>query len=155
MTTYLLPLLLALPLIGEGDFAPDPQEKTEKKVILRSHSEKQGFLGVQIRDLDKEMAGELKVKTEEGALVVEVTEKSPAEKAGILENDVIVQFDGRTISDSEDLIKAVRRVAPGKEATVVLDRKGDRKSLKVTVGKQKNEPMAFTLSVPHPPARKP
>ena len=153
MTTFVLPLLLAIPLIGGGDTAPDPQEKTDKKVIVRTQSGKQGFLGVQIRDLDKEKAEELKAKVEEGALVVEVTEKSPAEKAGIREDDIIVQFDGRSISDSEDLIKAVRRTSPGAEATVVLERKGDRKTLKVTVGKQKDAPMAFNFTIPHPPAK--
>lgn len=152
MTALLLPLLLAIPLVGEGAPAAPPQEKREK-IIVRSHSENQGFLGVQIRDLDREKADELKVKAGEGALVIEVTDKSPAAKAGIQENDVIVLFDGRTISDSEDLIKAVRRVAPGTEAAVVLERKGDRKTLKVTVGKQKDEPREFTFTLPHPPAK--
>lgn len=154
MLTFLLPLLLAIPLTGEGDFSAPPQEKTEKQVTVRVKQGKQGFLGVQIRDLDSEQAAELKVKAEEGALVVDVTSKSPAEKAGILKDDVILQFNGRTISDSEDLIKAVRRLSPGTEASVLLERKGEKKTLKVTVGKGKGDPMTYAFTVPHPLMRR-
>ncbi len=74
-------------------------------------------------------------KVEEGALVNEVERKSPADSAGIEEGDVIVEFDGRKIYDADDLSKSVGRAKPGTTVTVVVDRKGAAKTLKVTLGK--------------------
>jgi serine protease Do len=147
MIAHLLPIILAIPLSGSWDpsCAMAAQEE-EKQVVVRSASGKQGYLGVQITDLTKEKGKELKAKATEGAVVVAVTEESPAEKAGIAENDVIIEFNGRAIYDSEDLTKAVRRVSPGTSVTVVVERKGQRKSLKATVGKAKST--TFNIAIP-------
>jgi serine protease Do len=147
MITHLLPIILAIPLSGSWDPSlATPAQEEEKQVIVRTASGKQGYLGVQITDLTKEKGKELKAKATEGAVVTAVTEESPAEKAGIAENDVIIEFNGRTIYDSEDLTKAVRRVSPGTSVTVVVDRKGQKKSLKATIGKAKST--TFNLAIP-------
>jgi S1-C subfamily serine protease len=151
MITHLLPIILAIPLSGSWDpTCAIPAQEEEKQVIVRTAPGKQGYLGVQITDLTTEKGKELKAKAKEGAVVVAVTEESPAEKAGIAENDVIIEFNGRTIYDSEDLTKAVRRVPPGTSVTVVVDRKGQKKSLKATVGKA--ESMSFNIAIPRVPS---
>ncbi len=128
--------LTVLPVLfhGEPSYAMQDDNDKTATVVIRT-SEKQGFLGVSVRDMDADLAKKMKIKTQEGALVTAVEEGSPAEKAGILKDDLIVQFGGKIISNVEDLQKNVRKAAPGTEATVVVMRGGQKKSLKASVGK--------------------
>lgn len=155
MRYSLLPVLLVLPLAFNGNAMGETQEKKEKTITVTSRSSRPGWLGVEIQDLNAKTAKKKNLKSEEGALVTHVTEKSPAEKAGLKAGDVVVDFNSRTIYDSEDLTKAVQRTKPGTSVPVIIQRDADRKTLQVTVGKRKNEALAFfndapgAMSVPH------
>jgi serine protease Do len=141
--------MLALLLSGTS---PTPsQTREEKDIVVTKKSHRQGWLGVQIQDMTARKAKELKVTTEEGALVTEVTAESPAEKSGVKKDDIVVEFNGRAIYDSDDLMKAVRRTRPGTNAAVVVNRKEGRKTLQVTVGKLKNQPWGVASVMPVPP----
>jgi C-terminal processing protease CtpA/Prc len=140
MTSRLLTILLALPLLFSGSAIAGAQEKPEKTVDVTTRATRQGWLGVEIRDLTAKTAKKKNLKTEEGALVAKVTEKSPAETAGIKDGDVIVEFNGHTIYDSDDLTKAVRRTKPGTNVPVVVQRDSEKKTLQVTIGKMKHDP---------------
>ncbi len=135
-------LALMLPLLLWG--TPPANSQTHKDLTIRTETRtpRQGWLGIQIRDLTQNQAKELQVSPEEGALVTDVTADSPADKGGIKKNDVIVDFNGRAIYDSEDLLKAVRRTKPGTAATVVVERKDGKKNLQLTVGKLKRDSWA-------------
>ncbi len=136
-------LALVLPLLLWGNPPASGQSRQEKTIVVEPRTPRQGWLGVQIQDLTTERAKELQVAAEEGALVTDVTADSPAEKGGIKKNDVVVEFNGRTIYDSDDLMKAVRRTKPGTSAAVVVARKEGKKNLQVTMGKLKRR--AWTL----------
>ena len=64
---------------------------------------KKGWLGVTTTDMTPRLARSMHVKTNEGALVRNVMEDSPAERAGIKEDDIIVDFNGAKIVDGDDL----------------------------------------------------
>ncbi len=130
-------LALVFPLVLGGNPPAGSQPRQEKKIVIESGTTRQGWLGVGIQNMTAEQAKELNVATEEGALVTDVTPGSPAEKGGIRKDDVIVGFNGRTIYDGDDLMKAVRRAKPGTAAQVVVERKEGKKDLQVTVGKLK------------------
>jgi C-terminal processing protease CtpA/Prc len=101
-------------------------------------SSKHGWLGVAIQDITPEIEKAMGLKSgHRGALVSDVTKKSPADSAGIKEKDIIVQFGEETISDASDLQKAVADTKPGTKVSVVVLRKGDKKTIDVVVGKQK------------------
>jgi len=68
-----------------------------------------------------------------GALVAEVTPKSPAEKAGIKSGDVITEFNGKPVRDSRHLKLQVAELAPGMKVPVKILRDGDEKSLEVVL----------------------
>lgn len=110
-----------------------------------------GWLGVSVQDVSKKLAESRKLKAASGAYVSGVSEGSPAEKAGILEGDVIVEFDGRRIDDRDELVRAVRRAEPGEAVAVVVDRKGAKKTLTATLDAAPT-PEAMTLTVPDIPA---
>ncbi len=145
-------LALILPLLLWGSPPASSQSRQEKKIIIEPGAARQGWLGIQIRDLTSQQAKDLEVSSEEGALVTDVTTDSPADKGGIKENDIVVEFNGRTIHDSEDLMKAVRRTKPGTAAAVVVERKAGKKNLQVTVGKLKRESWTLAPGAPFPPA---
>lgn len=92
-----------------------------------------GFLGVMIQDVTPALAKEFKLKEPHGALVGDVTPDSPAAKAGIKTGDIIVEFDGKKVTDSRHLKLEVARVQPGHEAPIKVLRDGSTKSFEVTV----------------------
>jgi len=93
-----------------------------------------GWLGVTIQDVDKNLAESFGLDRPRGALVVQVAEGSPAEKAGLKSGDVIVRFDGREIPTSSDLPHVVGLIAPGTTVPVDIIRDRKAKQLKVKVG---------------------
>ena len=112
-----------------GDLnAPQEKEKTS--------ATQKGWLGVAIQDITSQMEKAMDLKSKEGALVRGVEQKSPAQSAGIKDGDIIVQFGAKNIGDSNDLQKAVADTKPESKVTVVVMRKGEKKTLDVVVGKQ-------------------
>jgi hypothetical protein len=70
-----------------------------------------------------------------GAIVVEVTAGSPAESAGIRQNDIIIAVNGQGLSSETNLAKRVSALAPGDKATLLLLRQGRQRNVTVTVGR--------------------
>jgi C-terminal processing protease CtpA/Prc len=118
--------------------------------VLMVSSEKRAWLGVSVENMSDRLARRMNVKTEKGALVNSVSDDSPARKAGIKEDDIIVSFDGKTIDDASDLTHAVANAEPGKSAECVVMRRDDRKKIQVTVEKPPKA-MAWTARVPRAP----
>jgi S1-C subfamily serine protease len=114
----------------------------------KSNSAKKGWLGVAIQDVTGQSEKKMELKSRDGALVNEVERDSPAESAGIKEGDVIVQFGGKNIQDAGDLQSAVADAKPESKVSVVVMRKGEKKTLDVTVGKQPSRKRVFAFT-PH------
>ena len=93
-----------------------------------------GWIGVQIQPVTAEIADSLGMKTSDGALVVEPQEGSPAAKAGIMSGDVITAVNGTAVKDARDLAKVIGAMSPGTTAKLTVWRKGEEKSLSVTLG---------------------
>lgn len=98
-----------------------------------------GFLGVGIQNLEPELSEWLNIKENQGAIVTEVQKDSPAEKAGIKKDDVIVEFNGAPIADAPSLRNKVAATKPGTKARVGIIRNGERIDLEVEVGKKPSE----------------
>ncbi|MDX1668250.1 MAG: Do family serine endopeptidase, partial [Limnobacter sp.] len=93
-----------------------------------------GRIGVSIGDVDKEVAEALGLSKDEGALVGAVSQDGPADKAGVLAGDIILEFDGKKVSKASDLPRIVGETAPGSKVRMKIWRKGESMSLKLTVG---------------------
>ncbi|HWA28493.1 MAG TPA: Do family serine endopeptidase [Lacunisphaera sp.] len=93
-----------------------------------------GFLGVMPQSLTPELADHF--KTDEGALIAEVTPDSPAEKAGIQAGDVITRVNGNKVTSARRLLLVVGQFAPGTEVTVDCLREGKTRTVKVTLAKR-------------------
>lgn len=105
-----------------------------------------GWLGVSVQEMTPSLREAMKTGNDTGLLVTNVAPDSPADDAGIREEDVIIEFDGKKVEKSEELTKAVRQTEPDKTVNVVVLREGKRKEFEVTIGKYRSR--SFT-SMPH------
>lgn len=93
-----------------------------------------GLLGVLIKDVDNALAQAFQLDRPRGAFVDEVQPDSPAEEAGILNNDIILAFNGIQIEQSSQLPFYVGQIRPGTEAELTVLRSGQILELPVVVG---------------------
>jgi len=93
-----------------------------------------GWLGVQIKEVDEDVAKALGLKSRNGAVVVNAVPGGPAAQAGILAGDVIIRFDGKSVPNDKRLPQIVAGTEVGKAVDVVLVRKGQEMTVKVTLG---------------------
>ena len=101
-----------------------------------------GYLGVMIQPVTLDLAKEFKLADNTGALVGEVTKDSPAEKAGLKEGDVIIEFNGRKVTDSRHLRLMVSQTAPGTKATLKVFRDGEEQTRTAKLGELPAEGLA-------------
>jgi len=92
-----------------------------------------GYLGVIIQDLTPALASKFGLDNRTGALIGDVASRSPAERAGIKEGDVITEFNGKEVKDSRQLRLMVSQTKPGTEVPFKIVRDGSRKTIKVTL----------------------
>ena len=112
-----------------------------------------GWLGVAIQELTKELAESFGMKNTNGALIAGVETNGPADKGGLMAGDVITKFDGKVITSSGDLPRAVGGTKPGKIAAVDILRKGALKTLNIGVGETPTDPnLAVPAAKPAPKA---
>ncbi|MBI4828009.1 MAG: DegQ family serine endoprotease [Nitrospinae bacterium] len=107
---------------------------------LKKGKIERGWLGVRIQPITGDLASALGLKSVEGALVALVMEGSPAEKAGFARGDVIVEFNGQPIPNSETLPRVVASVKPGVEVKVKVIRKGNTQIIALKLGVMPDEP---------------
>ena len=119
---------------------------------LRQYGEtRRGWLGVRIKSVTEDIAETLGVKENFGALISGVTSDGPAQKAGLIEGDVVVKFDGRDVTSTRGLPRLVSQTQIGKTVDIEVIRKGERRTLKVTVARlMEDETKAAAGSDPTP-----
>jgi serine protease Do len=101
-----------------------------------------GWLGVQIQPVTAEIADSLGLKKAEGVLVAEPQSGSPAAKADIQAGDVITSLNGEAIKDARDFVRKIGAMAPGATVKLGTLRKGDAKTLSLTLGEVPQERQA-------------
>jgi serine protease Do len=95
-----------------------------------------GFLGVTVQNMTPALASTFNLESSEGALVSEVTPKSPADQAGLRSGDIITRIDGRPVNDSARLSLAIGQTAPGQKVELEVLRDGKTRTLTAQVEPQ-------------------
>jgi serine protease Do len=127
---------------GSVGIAFDIPADTVKSVVAQlkdKGSVTRGWLGVQIQPVTAEIAESMGLKKAEGALVAEPQANSPAVKAGIQAGDVITAVDGHAVKDARDLARQISAMAPSSTAKLTIWRKGEEKTMSLTLGALPNE----------------
>ena len=139
--------------IGIGFAIPSNAASIVIDQLIKFGETRRGWLGVRIQEVTKEIADVEKLKKPSGALVASVSEKSPADKAGLKAGDIILKFDGTKITTMRKLPKVVANTEVGKKVELEIWR--DKKLIKkrLTLGrlessadfKAADEPKEFSI----------
>ncbi len=122
--------------VGIGFAIPANQARKVVAQLREYGYAKRGYLGVTIQPIDKVTAEALGLDKPEGAIVAQVSPDSPAAKGGIRPGDVIIAFNGKPVSDSNDLVRAVSDAGVGRKATVDILRNGKRLTVSVVTAER-------------------
>ncbi len=150
-TALLFAMLLVFGNVRSTLNAQDADSHTKNYSVATTNSSHGAWLGVFIRDITDELKEDKGIKTEKGAYISSVIDKSPADSIGLKEGDVIVSFNGKSINDADELVRAMKGVKPGMKVSIDVLRNGDKKVYAVLLGSQKNfnAKKYFTFRPPH------
>lgn len=118
---------------GIGFAIPINMAKTVADQLKATGKVVRGYLGVNFDKLSPKLAKSLGLASDKGVIVTHVEKGSPADKAGLKIEDVIVQFDGKPVNAETDLPKVVAGTPVGKQVQIVVFRKAKRLVLSATV----------------------
>ena len=92
------------------------------------------YLGVQVKEVTSENASALKLTAPTGAVIAYVDQDGPACHAGLMENDVVIAFDGAKVDGPQQLQNMIHVAAPQKTVVLTIVRNGQHKDVKVVLG---------------------
>ena len=98
------------------------------------------WVGIGLQDLTEELMKSFGAKEKEGALISQVHEGSPAEKAGLKVEDIIVELDGKKVKNSQDVVREVLKREVGQQIRFDVIREGKRVEISVTTAQMPSEP---------------
>ena len=134
---------LSMGNIGIGFAVPSKMAQQVLPKLIKHGKVERGWLGIGMRNVNTDLAEKLNFDTPRGAYVNGVSKNSPAEKGGIQPEDVIVEFNGETIRDTNHLMHVVAATEVGKSVKVtVLRGNNQEKQLTVKLGKRTEEAIA-------------
>ncbi len=107
------------------------------------------FLGVYPEDITRENMARYGLREARGVGVTGVVKGSPAEKAGLKKDDVIVRFDGESVSSVRKLNRLVGEAAPDQTVKLTISRGGSEQELAVTLAKRQGNEREFEWNLPH------
>jgi serine protease Do len=125
--------------IGIGFAIPSDSAIPVLDQLQKFGEARRGWLGVRIQQVTDGLAESLDLGQPRGALVAGIDDKGPAKPAGMQPGDVVVKFDGHDVKEMRDLPRVVADTPVGKEVDVVVIRKGKEQTLKVTIGRLKED----------------
>jgi serine protease Do len=128
--------------IGIGFAIPSGVAQHVYRELLAKGKVTRGWLGVTIQPLTPELAKGFGLQEPTGALIAEVINDSPAEKAGLRPGDIILEFDRKKVGHTRELQRAVTRADPGKTAPMTVWRDKAEKSLTVRLGEMPEDRIA-------------
>lgn len=138
-------------VFGQQAFTITSDGGQEKKIIVETRHPasairerlsgvgRGGHIGVSIRDVTTDDVTKLKLTSQSGTAVDEVTADSPAAKAGIVKGDVVISFDGENVRGAEQFTRLVRETPPGRTVKMAVTRDGKPIDLTVTPDESRTE----------------
>jgi serine protease Do len=124
---------------GVGFAVSTAMAKPIYESLVKTGKVVRGYLGVSIQDINQDLAKSFGLTNQKGALVSDVKEDSPADKAGLKQGDVIVAYQHQPIEDSATLQRQVTRTVIGDKTTIRVWRDGRERDLTVMIGEQPDE----------------
>ena len=139
VSTILVVATAALAL-GAVSFAKTSHSSSSSSSSSSSKSSGDAWMGVYTQSVDKELAKAFKLNSERGVVVNEIVSESPADKAGLKEEDVILSANGSKVDSPEDLGDLVDNAKPGDKMSLDVVRGGHEIQVVVTLGDRSDNP---------------
>jgi serine protease Do len=146
-----LHLLLAVSLFTQVALAqqPAPLEPTAPPEPLSSYFslfvDGGGFLGVNTEDINRENMSRYGLREVRGVGVTSVAKDSPAEKAGLRKDDVILRVDNDKVTSVRKLSRLISEIAPDQNVRLTISRGGNEQEVAVTIGKREEPKITHGL----------
>lgn len=128
--------------MGIGFAVPSNMAKNIMSQIMEKGSVTRGFLGVSLQPVDKDIAEAFGLEKAEGALVSEVVKDSPADKAGIKQGDVIIEYNNTPVKSLGSFRNEISLMPPGSEVELKINRKGQIMTIPVSLGSASDQELA-------------
>jgi membrane-associated protease RseP (regulator of RpoE activity) len=109
-----------------------------------------GFLGVYAENINRENMDRYHLSQVRGVGVTQVVKDSPAEKAGLRKDDVILRIDGESVNSVRKLNRLVSEMAPDHSVRITVSRGGSEQEITATIGKRTNSTFARDLFSANP-----
>ena len=135
--------------MGIGFAIPSNMTKQIVRQLIETGQVTRGFLGVTLQPVDSDLAGFYKLKNQQGALITDVIKGSPADMAGLQQEDVIVSYNNLAIENLSTFRNHVALMTPGSNIRLKVIRDGKEMEINVTVQKLPDE-----VSGPNTPLHK-
>ena len=118
------------------------------------------WLGVGVSEVSSEKMKSLKLAEERGAVLGKIVPDSPASKAGLKENDVVLAINGQRVEGTEQFRRMIREIPAGRTANLTIWRDGRSQNIKVTLARLEannlkvfsSNPQSFSFKMPQLPA---
>ncbi len=121
---------------GIGFAIPSSLAKQVMEQIIETGGVTRGWVGIGVQDLTPELADTLQLRRMNGAVVTEIVNASPADKAGIKPGDVLISVESKPVIDQASTLNLISALKPGDTATLKLMRENREFEVKVAVGKR-------------------
>ncbi|MEM1106802.1 MAG: Do family serine endopeptidase [Pseudomonadota bacterium] len=122
--------------VGIGFAIPAELAQQITQTLISDGRVSRGWLGVIIQDLTTDMADSQGLSDDEGAIVADVTNGSPAQQYGLERGDIILSVNGRDVEDSTQLTRVVGGLLAGSTNQFGILRDGERQTVSVIVGER-------------------
>ncbi|MGQ9629989.1 MAG: DegQ family serine endoprotease [bacterium] len=130
---------------GIGFAIPSNMARNIAQALISQGKVIRGWLGIFIQDLTPEIAQKFGIKGTKGALIAEVPANTPAQKAGLKQGDVIIEYNGSEILNTTDLRNKVASTKPGTIAELKIIRDKREQAVKVKIETQPSEEQIASL----------
>ncbi|MBI4691757.1 MAG: DegQ family serine endoprotease [Nitrospirae bacterium] len=139
---------------GIGFAVPSNLARSMMDQLVKYGKVTRGWLGVSIQRLTPELSQKFGLADSKGALIGDVVKAGPAEKSGIMRGDVILEYNGKKVTDADSLRNAVAQTKAGTQVTVKLLRGGKEYRLNVTIAEYPKEPGEAAIESEHEDAQR-
>jgi serine protease DegQ len=122
--------------LGIGFAIPVSTASQVMQQIVANGSVTRGYIGVEPQDITPELAEAFQLPRKEGAIIASLVRGGPAERAGVRIGDILVQVEGRPVTNTAVMLNLIAQLKPGSAARFRFVRDGRENEIQITIGRR-------------------